>query len=107
MKHEPNGREERETAREGTREPVKQNSQGPGPRTREQRRAKPTAGEQHAEKRVEVNDKVWEKNLNVSAQDKSNVIINMNLQGKCLSPRQRISEMRMRSISRRSRSYEM
>ena len=52
------------------------------------------------EKRVEVNDKVWEKNLNVSAQDKSNVIINMNLQ-------ERISEMRLRSISRRSRSYEM
>ena len=34
--------------------------------------AVPTAGEQHAEKRVEANDKVWEKNLNVSAQDKSN-----------------------------------
>ena len=29
----------------------------------------------------EVNDKVWEKNLYVSAQDKSNVIINMNPQG--------------------------
>ena len=69
MKHEPNGREETETAREGTREPVKQNSQGRDPRTREQRRAKPTAGEQHAEKRVEVNDKVWDKNLNVSAQE--------------------------------------
>ena len=31
MKHVPNGREERKTAREGTREPVKQNSQGSGP----------------------------------------------------------------------------
>ena len=31
LKHVPNGREEIETAREGTREPVKQNSQGPGP----------------------------------------------------------------------------
>ena len=31
LKHVLNGREERETAREGTREPVKQNSQGPGP----------------------------------------------------------------------------
>ena len=35
---------------------------------------------------MEANDNVWEKNLNVSAQDKSNVIINMNLQGSCLSP---------------------
>ena len=38
--HVPNGREERETAREGTREPVNRD-----PRTREQRRAVPTAGE--------------------------------------------------------------
>ena len=79
LKHVPNGREGIKTAREGTREPVKRNSQGPGPQnpwTKE--RAVPTAGEQHAEKRVEANDKVWEMNLNVSAQDKSNVIINMN-----------------------------
>ena len=107
MKHEPYCREEKETAREGTQEPVKQKSQGRDPRTRNQKRAKPTADEQHAEKRVEVNDKIRETNLNVSAKEKSNVIINMNLKGKCFSPRQRFSEMKMRTISRRSRSYEM
>ena len=108
MKHVPNGCEERETGREGTREPVNKTAREGTPEPREQKkRAMPTAGEQHVKKRVEVNDKVWEKNLNVSAEDKSNVIINMNLQGNCLSPRQRISEMRMRPISRRSRSYEM
>ena len=65
MKHEPNDREERETAR------GEQNSQGRDPRTCAHRRAVPTAGERYAEKCVEVNDKVWEKNLNVSDQDES------------------------------------
>ena len=75
MKHEPKGREERETARDRD------------PRTREQRRAVPTAGEVFAKQHVETrhvekngtqcfksgsNDN-WE---NKSAQDESNVIIN-------------------------------
>ena len=41
----PNGREERETAREGTPEPVNKTARDRDPRTREQRRAMPTAGE--------------------------------------------------------------
>ena len=43
--HVPNGREERETAREGTREPVNKTARDRDPRTCEQRRAVPTAGE--------------------------------------------------------------
>ena len=37
MKHVPNGREERNTTRDGTRAPVKKNSQGWDPRTHERK----------------------------------------------------------------------
>ena len=43
MKHVPNGREERKTARDGTQEPKKKNSQGRDPSTMKER-AVPTAG---------------------------------------------------------------
>ena len=100
MKHEPNGREERNSQGKEPRT-RERNSQGRDPRTREQRRAKPTAGEQHAEKHVEVqhvekngtqcfksgsNDK-WDNKFD---QDESNVIINTDQKGSCLSPRQKI-----------------
>ena len=44
MKHAPNGREESKTARDWDPRTHLTNSQGRDPRTREQRRAVPTAG---------------------------------------------------------------
>ena len=35
---------------------------------------------------MEANDEVWEKNLNVSAQDKFNLITNTDKKESCLSP---------------------
>ena len=111
----PNGREERETAREGTREPVNKTARDRDPRTREQRRAMPTAGEvfetQHVETRhVEKNGTQCFKSGsqrqldNKFDQDESNVIINTDQKGSCLSPRQRISETRIKKpISQRSK----
>ena len=83
-------------------------------RTREQRRAVPTAGQvlqrntwkrntwrrtEHSASSQEAYDN-WD---NKSARDESNVIICTDQKGSCLSPRQRISETRMKPISRRSR----
>ena len=94
MKHEPKGREERETAREGTPEPVNKEEQC-------QQQAKFFAT-QHVETRhVEKNgtqcfasgsNDNWD---NKSAQDESNVIINTDQKGSCLSQRQRISESKI------------
>ena len=84
------------------------------PRTREQRRAMPTASEvlqsnmwkyntwrrtEHNASSQEANDK-WDNKFD---QDKSNVIINTDQNGCCLGSRQRISETRMKPISRRSK----
>ena len=93
MKHVPNGREERETAREGTREPVNKTARDRDPRTREQRKAVPTAGEvfatQHVETRhVEKNGTQCFKSgsqrqlVNKIDQCESNVIINTDQKGK-------------------------
>ena len=88
----------KETAKEGNREPVNETARE-GTREPVSKRAKPTAGEQHAEKHVEVqhmekngtqcfksgsNDK-WDNKFD---QDESNVIINTDQKGSCLSPRQ-------------------
>ena len=101
MKHEPRTREQNSQGRDPkTRE---QNSQGRDPRTCDQRRAKPAAGEQHAEKhvegqRVEKNGTQCfksgsnDKRNNKFDQDESNVIVNTDQKGSCLSPRRRISE---------------
>ena len=72
----PNGREEIETARDRD------------PRTREQKKSsansrRATRGETRASQRRSL-----EKNLNLSAQDQSNLIMDTNQQGSCLSPRQ-------------------
>ena len=117
-KHVPNGREEIETAREGTREPVNKTARDRDPRTREQRRAMPTAGEvfatQHVETRhVEKNGTQCFKSGSQRQlddkfdQDESNVIINTDQEGSCLSPRQRISDTRMKSISPRSKPCDL
>ena len=39
MKHAPNGREERKTARDGTQGPMQEISQGRGPKTHERKKA--------------------------------------------------------------------
>ena len=41
----------------------------------------------HVEKRVEADDEVWEKNLNVSAQDKSKLTTITDEKESCLSPK--------------------
>ena len=99
--HVPNGREERETAREGTREPVNKEEQC-------QQQVKFT--KQHVEvQHVEKNGTQCFKSAsqrqldNKFDQDESNVIINTDQKGSCPSPRQKISETRMKPISRRSR----
>ena len=89
------------TAMDGTPEPVN-------------KRAQPTASEvfqrntwkrdtwrrtEHSASSREANDD-WD---NKSSQDKSNVIINTDQKGSCLSPKQKISETRMRPTNRRSR----
>ena len=63
---------------------------------------------------MEANAEVWEKNLKVSAQDKSNLTTITGEKESCLSPkltrwcmRQRITEMRMRTTSRRSRPGDL
>ena len=110
----PSGCEEREAAREGTREPVNKTARDRDPRTREQRRAMPTTSKvlqsnmwkyntwrrtEHSASSQEANDK-WDNKFD---QDESNVIINTDQKGSCLSPRQRISETRMKPISQRSK----
>ena len=56
---------------------------------------------EHNASNQEANDN-WD---NKFEQDESNVIINTDQKGSCLSPRQRISETRMKPISRRSRPW--
>ena len=109
----PNGREERETVTEGTPESVNKTARDRDPRTREQRRAMPTAGEvykEHVEvQHVEKNGTQCFKSGSLRQldnkfdQDESNVIINTDQTGSCLSSRQRISETRMKRISQRSK----
>ena len=53
---------------------------------------------------MEANDEVWEKNLSVAAQGKSNLI---NSTDKNMENYQRITEMRTRPTSRRSRSGDL
>ena len=105
MKHEPNGREGRETAREGTREPVNKTArEGTREPVNKEEQSQQQASNtrrkhvevQHVEKngtqcfKSGSNDK-WDNN-NKFDQDESNMIINTDQKGNCLSPRQRISE---------------
>ena len=69
---------------------------------------------QHVEKGVKANNEDWEMNLNVSAQDKSNLTTITDEKESCLSPkltgwcmRQRVTEMRTRTTSRRSRPRDL
>ena len=99
MKHVPNGREERETAREGTREPLNKEEQCQQQAKFLQRntwKQDTWRRTEHSASSQEANDN-WD---NKFAQD--DVIINTDQKGRCLSQRQRISEMRMRPASRRS-----
>ena len=54
---------------------------------------------EHSASSQEANDK-WDNKFD---QDESNVIINTDQKGSCLSPRQRISETRMKPISQGSK----
>ena len=70
------------------------NSQGMDPRTREQRRAMPTAGEVYKANTWKYN--TWRRTEHSASsqdkkfdQDESNVIINTDQKGSCLSPRQK------------------
>ena len=101
------GREERETAREGTREPVKQKQPGTGtpePVNKEERcqqqakflqrnmwKCNTWRRTEHSASSQEANDN-WD---NKFAQDESSVIINTDQNKSCLSPRQRISETKI------------
>ena len=92
---------------EGTREPVKQKQPGTGtPEPVNKEEQCQTAGEVLQSNTwkyntcQEANDN-WD---NKFAQDESNVIINTDQKGSCLSPRQRISETTMKPMSRRSRT---
>ena len=95
----------------GPREPVNKTARDQDPRNCEQRRAMPTVGEIYRATRgsttrgEERNTVLQVRKLdNKFAQDESNVIINTDQKGSCLSPRQRISQTRMKPISRRSRT---
>ena len=111
--HVPNDREERETAREGTREPVNKTARDRDPEPvnkGEQCQQQVKFAKQHVEvQHVEKNGTQCFKSAsqrqldNKFDRDESNVIINTDQKGSCPSPRQKISETRMKPISRRSR----
>ena len=116
LKHVPNGREERnsqgrnprtseaKTAREGTREPVNKEEQCQQQAkfykaTRNTWKYNTWRRTEHSASSQEANDK-WDNKFD---QDEPNVIGNTDQKGSCLSSTQRISDTRMKPISRRSR----
>ena len=126
MKHEPNGRarEGREpvnkTAREGTREPVnktaREGTREPVNKIAREGTREPVNKEEQSQQQVKFTTQHVEKNGtqcfksgsndkwdNKFDQDESNVIINTDQKGSCLSPRPRMSETRMKPISRGSK----